>query len=59
MGRPLVLINSPANGERVVFGRIVPAIAQARSESGITRMELWAEGKLVASQEAPASPRTM
>ncbi len=63
LGRPLVLIHSPANGERLPFGQMVPAIALARSEAGITRMELWAEGKVIASQEAPAgetlSPMTL
>ena len=63
LGRPLVLIHSPANGERLPFGQIVPAIALARSEAGVTRMELWAEGRLIASQEAPAgetlSPMTL
>jgi hypothetical protein len=63
LGRPLVLIHSPANGERLPFGQIVPAIALARSDAGITRMELWAEGKIIAAEDAPAgeslSPMTL
>jgi hypothetical protein len=63
LGRPLVLIDSPASGERLPFGQNVPAIALARSDAGITRMELWAEGKIVAAQEAPTgetlSPMTL
>ena len=62
-GRPLVLIYSPTSGERVALGHGVPMLAMARSHSGITRMELWAEGKIVASQEAPdgetLSPMTL
>ncbi len=63
MGRPLVLIDSPAAGERLTLGQGVPALAQARSESGITRIELWAEGALLTAEEAPAgetySPMTL
>ena len=63
MGRPLVLINNPANGERLTLGQGVPALAQARSESGITRIELWAEGALLTAEEAPEgetySPMTL
>ena len=62
-GRPLVLIFSPTRGERVALGHSVPTHAMARSHSGITRIEMWAEGKLVATQEAPdgetLSPMTL
>jgi hypothetical protein len=63
LGRPLVQIHSPADGERLTFGQRVPAIARARSEAGITRMELWAEGRVIDTHEAPdgetLSPMTL
>ena len=63
LSRPLILIHSPAAGDRVTLGEAVIAQATARSSSGISRIELWAEGKMVAAEDAPAgepfSPMTL
>jgi LysM repeat protein len=49
--RPLVLIQSPVNRERVETGDGVLIHATARLEEGLSRMELWADDSLIASRE--------
>ncbi len=63
LSRPLILIHSPAAGDRVTLGEAVVTQAIARSSAGISRIELWAEGEMVAAEDAPAgeslSPMTL
>ena len=47
--RPLVLIHTPVNRDRVDAGTATLIHATARHPSGITRMELWADGELIAT----------
>lgn len=58
--RPLVLIHAPLNREQVPLGVGVLAHATARAESGVARVELWADGAFVTAREnpgeGPASP---
>jgi len=48
--RPVVLINSPQDGEQVEVGRTVPVHVIATDEAKITRMELWVDGELHTAQ---------
>ena len=52
--RPVVLILSPVNHEQIETGTGVIIDATARSIRGITRMELWVDDQLFASQAAGA-----
>ena len=51
--RPLVLIHAPLNRDRIPLGNGILAHATARSQEGVARIELWADGELVAAREAP------
>jgi LysM repeat protein len=53
-GRPLVLIHTPFNREQIPLGDGVLAHVSARAQGGVARVELWADGVLVAAQDAPA-----
>ncbi len=44
--QPLVLINSPRNGDRLAVGQETVIHATARGEQKIRRVELWVDGKL-------------
>ncbi|MBM3499083.1 MAG: LysM peptidoglycan-binding domain-containing protein [Armatimonadetes bacterium] len=58
--QPLVLIHFPGNHEQVRVGEGVVVHASARSKSGISRVELWADGELLTVRDhpeiGPASP---
>jgi len=49
--RPLVLIHSPIHLEETELGDGLLVHATARSESGVARIELWADGEFVAARE--------
>jgi hypothetical protein len=51
--RPLVLIHSPLHLEAFEVSDGLLVHATARSESGISRIELWADGEYVAARENP------
>jgi len=51
--RPLVLIHDPFNHDQVSVGEGVTVHATARSDNGLTHMELWAGDTLVAVHAAP------
>ena len=51
--RPLVLIHNPVHHDRVSVGEGLIVHATARSDNGLTHMELWAGETLVAVQAAP------
>jgi hypothetical protein len=50
VAKPLVLISSPRHGEEVVVGAATTVEAVARDETRVTRVELWVDGELRASQ---------
>ena len=56
--RPLVLIHSPINHDRVSVGEGVIVHASARADNGLARMELWVNDALIATQDAPESHPT-
>jgi len=49
--RPLILIHEPYNEQQVFKGRGAIVHATARNESGLRRIELWVNDRLVSSQE--------
>jgi LysM repeat protein len=51
--RPLVLIHSPVNHGQVTAGQGIIVHATARSDNGLTHMELWAGDALVTVEAAP------
>jgi LysM repeat protein len=51
--RPLVLIHSPVNHDQVTVGEGIIVHATARSDNGLTHMELWVGDALVAVSAAP------
>ncbi len=55
--RPLVLIHSPINHERVQTGDRVQVHATARSQRGLRRVELWANDVFVGAQDAEQGQR--
>jgi LysM repeat protein len=56
--RPLVLIHNPLNRDEFKTGEMVSVHATARSQSGIARMELWADDVLVAEQAVQNGEQT-
>ncbi len=56
--RPLVLIHSPLNRDEFKTGAMVNVHATARSQSGIVRMELWANDTLVAEKSVQNGAQT-
>jgi LysM repeat protein len=56
--RPLVLIHNPVNHEQVMVGERVLVHASARADNGLTRLELWSDNTLVATNDAPESHPT-
>jgi hypothetical protein len=56
--RPLVLIQAPLNREQIPLGEGVLAHATARAESGVARVELWADGAFIAARENPGEGPT-
>jgi len=60
IARPLVLINSPHNGNQLETGQSVTVQAVARDDIRVTRVELWVDGQLqqieTSSLEGGTSP---
>jgi len=56
--RPLVLIHSPWNNDRIQIGERIVVHATAREDQGLKRIELWANGVLIDTKEAPQSNPT-
>jgi LysM repeat protein len=56
--RPLVLIHNPLNRDEFKTGEMVSVHATARSQSGLARMELWADDALVAGQNVQNGEQT-
>jgi hypothetical protein len=56
--RPVVLIGSPGQGEKVQMGEAVVVQAVARDETGVVRVELWVDGELEEAQRSPLSEGT-
>jgi hypothetical protein len=57
--RPIVLIHLPRRQQQVALGQGVSVHATARAWSGVSRMELWADGERIAIEapnDGPASP---
>jgi hypothetical protein len=50
--RPMVFINSPAHRQRAEVGETISVQAVARDETKVTRVELWVDDVLQASQES-------
>ena len=50
---PLVLIHNPYNHQQVSLETGTFVHASARSEKGISRVELWVDGEFVEAQDAP------
>ena len=50
--RPLVIIHSPLNREEGVIGQEMILHATARAQDGVSRVELWVDGAMVASRDA-------
>jgi hypothetical protein len=55
MPRPIVLIHQPYNHQEVPLEKGFAIHSTARAEDGISRMELWVDGKFITAQEAPES----
>lgn len=53
--RPLVLIHSPINHDRVEVGDGVLVHATAREDNGLRRIELWADDQLIAARDVSES----
>ena len=51
--RPLVIIHSPLNREQGLLGEEMILHASTRAQDGVSRIELWVDGALVASRDAP------
>jgi LysM repeat protein len=49
---PVVLIRTPVSGSQVSVGVLVEVQAVARDPKGVERIELWADGELVAVQKS-------
>lgn len=52
--RPLVLIQTPGNQERVSVDNGVVVHASARSQAGVRRIELWVDDRLLAAHDSAA-----
>jgi len=52
--RPLVSINTPRMGDRVVLGQPVAVNSTAYDRNKITRMELWVDGQLQHTRSSPS-----
>jgi LysM repeat protein len=55
---PLVLIRTPVHREQIPLGESVSTHAMARAESGIARIELWADGTFVTARDNPSGGPT-
>jgi len=53
VSRPVVLIHNPVNHDYVEVGSGVIVHSTARSQTDLSRMELWVDDVLIAVQEAP------
>ena len=51
--RPLVLIHSPLNHDQALVGERLVVHATARSDIGLSRMELWVNNTLIGVRDAP------
>jgi hypothetical protein len=56
--RPLVLIHTPINHDRLAVGQIIPVHATAREQSGLGRIELWIDDELITARDAPEGGAT-
>jgi hypothetical protein len=56
--RMVVLINAPRQGDQVTVGQTVMVHSVARDEGKVSRVELWADGQMVASQNSSLSGGT-
>ncbi|MDH4209606.1 MAG: Ig-like domain-containing protein, partial [Anaerolineae bacterium] len=56
--RPVVLIQSPGQGEKVQVGEAVVVQATARDQTGIVRVELWVDGELEEAQRSSLAEGT-
>ena len=50
--RPLVLIHAPINRDQVNVGDGVLVHATARENTGLRRIELWADGQLIDARDS-------
>jgi len=50
---PDVVLNAPAYGSTVPVGETVEVRAVARDPQGVMRVELWADGQLIAVRTSP------
>lgn len=53
--KPLVIIHHPLHHDQIETGTILPVHATARSSQGISRLELWANGTLIAQKDNPSA----
>jgi hypothetical protein len=51
---PLVLIHAPLNRDEVVVGQGTMLHVTARAQGGVSRLETWVDGKLIATRYASA-----
>jgi len=56
--QPVVLIQSPGQGDEVQVGEAVLVQASARDQTGVVRVELWVDGQLRQSQGSTLSEGT-
>jgi hypothetical protein len=50
---PLVMIHAPLNRDEVVMGQGTMLHVTARAQGGVSRLETWVDGKLIATRDAP------
>jgi len=55
---PTVQVVAPANGAQVTANQTITVVALAADDSGISRVELYADNVLFGSQDAPNQPTT-
>src|SRR5512142_3096272 len=56
--RPLVLIQTPINHDRLAVGEIIPVHATAREQSGLRRIELWVDDEFISGRDSPEGGAT-
>jgi hypothetical protein len=47
---PMVVIGAPASGTTIDMGQDVNVLVEARDAQGVMRVDLWVDGKALASQ---------
>ncbi len=58
-GKPVVTVTAPAAGSQVRVGDKVPVQVTAVDASGVSRVELWADGALMDAQKFPSPQPTV